>query len=69
MFRKKMTDHELRLECAKLSVQIYRQFYIETADRIYDYVTSQSKESKATQKKPHECFFCRLCSKIRGRLK
>lgn len=65
MFKKKMTDQEIRLECAKLSIQGYREFIPEVADKIYDYVTSSAEEVVATQKKPHGCFFSRLCSKIR----
>lgn len=68
MFRKRMTKQEIRLECAKLSVQAYQQFIPEIADDIYNYVTSL-EESKVSQKKPRVHFVSHLCSRIQNLLK
>jgi hypothetical protein len=58
-----MSEQEIRLECARLSMQGYKEFIPAVADKIYNYVTS-SEESKEVQKKPREYFLSRLCSKI-----
>lgn len=63
MRSRKMSEQEIRLECARLSIQGYKEFIPAVADRIYNYVTS-SEESKGAQKKPRECFFSRLWSKF-----
>lgn len=68
MLRRKMTEQELRLECAKLSIQGYKQFIPEVADEIYNYITSK-EESKVSQTKPHEHFYLRLWSKFQRLLK
>ena len=68
MFRRKMTEQEIRLECAKLSMQGYQQFIPAVAEQIYNYITS-SEKSGGVQKKPRGCFFCHLWSKIRSRQK
>lgn len=67
MFHRKMTEQELRLECAKLSVNGYQQFIPEVAEQIFIYVSGEG--SKAVQKKPRERFFLRLWSRLRHLLR
>ena len=66
MFRRKMSEQELRMWCAE---QISRHYCPSPImiDELYEYITKG--ESKATQKKPRECFASRLSSWIRGLLK
>ena len=47
----KMSEQEIRLECARLSMQGYKEFIPAVADKIYNYVTS-SEESKTRAELP-----------------
>lgn len=62
MFRRKMTEQELRMWCIERSSTKDAHIFWEQAEILYKYITSG--ESKEVQKKPRECFLSRLCSKI-----
>lgn len=66
MFRRKMSEQELRMWCIE---QISRHCYPSRllVDELYDYVISG--EPTVVQKTPHGCFFCRLLSRIQNLLK
>lgn len=65
MFRRKMTEQELRMWCIEKTIHNGLPS-LRAAGIIYDYITEEREES---QKKPRECFFSRLCSQIRDWLK
>lgn len=69
MFRRKMTEQELRMWCVEQCNFGGKGFFMEQVNDLYEYITSQSEESKATQTKPHGCFFCRLRSRIQSWLR
>lgn len=66
MRNRKMSEQELRMWCIEKSINsgFSSKDY---ADWIYEYITQ--KEQRESQKKPHECIFCRLSSWFHGLLK
>ena len=61
-----MSEQELRMWCIEKTIHDGWASH-DSADWIYEYITR--KEQKESQKKPHECFFCRLSSWFHGLLK
>lgn len=66
MFRRKMTEQELRMWCIEKSTHDAQIFW-KQAETLYKYITEA--ESMAVQKKPHGHFFSHLWSWIRNLLK
>lgn len=67
MRNRKMSEQELRMWCIDHSTTKDACILWTQAEELYKYVTQ--KEQRESQKKPHECFFCRLSSWFRGLLK
>ena len=67
MFRRKMTEQELRMWCIEKSSTQDAQIFWKQAETLYKYITEA--ESKAVQNKPREHFFSRLWLLIQNWLK
>ena len=67
MRSRKMSEQELRMWCIDHSTTQNAHIFWEQVEELYKYVTQ--KEQKESQKKPHECIFCRLSSWFHGLLK
>lgn len=60
-------DTELRIWCVNQCTDtISGSVNLKKVKELYAFVSASMVESMAVQKKPRECFFSRLCSKIQS---